>query len=223
MSAIRKRSSAAASLGARKLKYAKKSKLGPPDLRLVRKVINEGREVKFADTVYNGVAVGWNGMTIATLTAITLGTTDQTRVGDKIKCYSMKMQYYLAASGSAYVTSARVLVVQVNQLNSGLSYSQILESAYLGTLNAPNAQYANDYKDNFKVLYDRTHMLQYVPAAGNAIVGATVRINKFPMGPVKYVAGGSNHYNGIYVLAISSEQTATPNFYGTFRLKYTDA
>jgi len=223
MQQAKKRSSAAASLQARKDKYSKKSKLTQPDIRLVRKVINEGREVKFADTVYNAVAVGWNGMTIATLSAITTGTTDQTRVGDKIKPYSVKMQYYIAASGSAYVTSCRVLVVQINQLNTGLTYSQVLESAYLGTLNAPNAQYANDYKDNFKVLYDKTHMLQYVPAAGNAIVGATVRINKFPLGPIKYVAGGSSHYNGIYVFAVSSEQTATPNFYGTMRLKYTDA
>lgn len=193
--------------------------------RIVRKQINRNLETKFLCT--QSVAVGVNTTpNFTTILVPALGNTENERIGDTITLKSLYYNYSVQYEDSTNVF--RIIIFQWMQdssLNAPIVNS-ILEQSSATTQDYVYSPYSMNNAQNYRILYDRTHLVQQ---QGTQIVHRKGYITKFPNRKIVFTnaSGGSvsNIKRGqIYVLTMSDSSVAPhPDWNATFKLNYTDA
>lgn len=189
--------------------------------RFVNKKIKKEIETKFLD-YYNTGTFDWLGSAYFALTSIPQGTTDSTRIGDKISLRGLYLRYNLSCADATNI--CRVIVFQYfgNTTLHSPAVNEFLQSAYIGTGYAPFSPYTFDYRNQFGILYDRTHHLNLTD---HNTVGVQKKIRiKYAKHDITFTAATTAGSNQIFIVFISDSGVAThPGYRFLSRLYYDDS
>lgn len=118
------------------------------------------RELKFQDVSAVATAMTWNG-TIVNLFAPAQGSSDNQRLGDKV---AVERVYFRINGGmtGAGANQVRVMIIRDKTNSIGTTVNRVLDNAALGTANAAQAPYEEDFRKNYEVYYDKTFMVDNV-------------------------------------------------------------
>lgn len=168
-----------------------------------------------------GQTANWAGLTSidSLLSNIVVGTGDfNQRIGDKITITGCRLKYRFNIPSANQGALIRVIVFSVkknpdNIITMGSMPNLIMESTYMGTVQAPHAPYDHDNRASFIVHYDK------VKQFNQANVGQTTYVNwpvRFSLGKtgrkINFIAGtASMASNGLYALVLT-DQSATINY-----------
>lgn len=183
----------------------------------VKKLISKQQEHKYFETRNTG-AVDWAG-TIVDLSAVPQGDTDSTRDADTLMPTSLVINYIINLGDTT--NFFRVIVFRWHDKNTTPTVAQILQSNSSST-GGVISDYDHDYRQNFNVLYDKTHTL--VSGASNAVIIKNMIRLPLAKKAIQYVSGGTGGGEKLWALAISdSSAIAHPSWWYNFRLNYTDS
>lgn len=189
--------------------------------RYVRKLLAKQAETKYFELGVTATGVDYAG-TLTNLTVVPQGTTDSTRIGDKLVIRGLNIKYEVIAADSTQMV--RVMLFQWHPNTQLLSpiMSDILVSTTLSTTNAPLANNVWDYQNQYTVLYDRVHRLDSLEKASD-IVRKNINLRYAKKTIVFYAAttAASEH---IYMLVVSDSSAAPhPTIQYQTRLTYDDS
>lgn len=155
----------------RKRKKAKPGDLAKPSKLQVRRMIKTSIGRKLEEKSY---LVDASKSTVETYSSNSVmtdvfdpvqGTSDQTRIGDKVRLKRIEMTYVLTANASATDDHfVRVILFQwkLDSAARDPDDVDILQSiaTYATGYRVPSALINYDYRNNFNILYDRMHLVQ---------------------------------------------------------------
>lgn len=193
--------------------------------KFVVKQIRKDIETKFYDRTVTVLgtpdAVPSTG-TPYVLTTPAQGTTDQNRVGDKVRVRGLHVKGQFAIGDVNQ--SIRLIIMQYKQATNlhAAAVTELLQSAYVGTTAAPYAPFAHDYKHIYTPLYDRTW---YMDSVAQPVVNFELRVPmKYVKREIAYQAASTDAINHIYLVAISdSTAVVHPTINFISRFFYDDA
>lgn len=193
--------------------------------KVAKQVYNANTEVKYHDRHDGSLPIS-DSPSLLNCSIIGQGTTDISRVGDKIVAVSAQLRYILRQPSSATQnTNCRIIYFQWFDFNNSPSYSDIISP--IGVPNADNilsAQYNHDKKSQYRILYDK--MIDLPPASQDNSVVNVVRTLKLREKKLEFLASGTAARWGIWCILISDYANAQPNkplFTHTLRLNFRDA
>ncbi len=172
-------------------------------------------EAKHHDLDFNDVTIDYSGA-IQSLAAISVGTSDITRIGDSLRMLSISLNFVLTLGTTPNVV--RLMVIRYYNKPTAPVVSDIL--ALTGNTRAPFSPFSHDNVGNFEVLWDHMVMLDgYRPTK-------TVRkvITCNPNYRVQYNSGGTVPIKNFYGLLTISDDGAVayPLVRGGMRMNYID-
>lgn len=187
--------------------------------KMVKRVIDSRLETKYVDLDIGGTAStsGIHFVNFNSPTAITQGTGNNQRIGNRIKLLGFR--YQIEANAGDNFNVCRLMFLH-RFSGASLGANPVAITALLGPVNT----------DAFRVLRDYLTELRYVPV--NGAVDASVPQSKFYKGYIKfpkiieYTPGASDPTRGGMVgLQFHSDSTLAPNpgIGGYVRLYYKDA
>lgn len=171
------------------------------------------------------------------LTQVTQGTTDTSRIGDKIHIHSIEIRHRTYLKMNAPPTSdgqnqciVRMILFQWKD-DSVPTETDILEP--IGGNIYTISPYNHDRKVKRKVLFDRTFVIsaQISATAGHeyavrdqVMIKKYISLKKLPGEgiTVNYQAASTNGVNKIYMIYFTDTTPPTLNVSGTIRLNFTD-
>lgn len=190
-----------------KKRYRKRvTRSGKSFTRKVQTVIRKTAEKKYV--AFNSSAAGIDtGGLILRFTEVPQGDTDVTRDGDQLTIRSLQFNYVLTLADTTNVM--RVILFQ--WFDSTQSVQPIPSNILIDTAigRAVASPYSHDYRYQFKILYDKTHVLD----SNTPVINRRVFLKRFPFKhkKIQYVgASSTNHNNGLFALVIS-DSAVGPN------------
>jgi len=192
--------------------------------RQVRDMMRAEIEVKAFDTTTNSFTVSTAG-SVAKLTTVTQGVTRQTRVGDRLKKKQLAFKYSVQVGATGLIAAAdqyntvRVIIFMWTQ-DDGLAAPVVANILTTTPTNKSLAMYNYDTDHDYKILYDRSHVVYNTPLWNGAAVqwnhgdGGTFcndRVMTIDLkGDIEFDADSSFGTGHIYALFISDSAFA-PN------------
>lgn len=186
--------------------------------KYVRSYINKQSEKKYFDISRSTDTIDYSGR-LDRLTGISQGTTDLTRVGDKIRLTSMRVSY--SAELADTTNYIRFIIFQWYPTSNLLAPTVNYILSLPGSILSPQSPFVHDYKNQYTILYDKTHVLtQDYP---NIIRKFWLRM-KFVKKQIAFEAGTQEGSNHLYLLRISDSSAAShPTSNILTRVNYTDS
>lgn len=174
---------------------------------MVRKGVIQLAEKKFHNWAHFG-NVGADGLECYQLNAIAVGTSDSTRIGDRIHPISLEVNLTTevgAAAGITYPGTIRMVVIKVNENKAAVpTYSEVFNSAYATGIWAASAPRNMDKKSKYQILAD----VQYECGYGSKASQFNKLYITKGLSDCQYVAGSSTSgINNLYVMLISSNNS----------------
>jgi len=171
-----------------------------------------------SETKHSSIAISTEINTTATITHLSnigQGTTEITRIGDKITPVSMTIKYCLenANIGSQKPSCSRIMIVRSR-----------LPDRFLVAADCPSLLGKSNYNRIF-VLYDKLLSVTGNAGAGPQSIVRKVFIKKKRFLRLTYQAGGNIDLNGLYFYRIGEFAPASadaPDFKGEFDLSFKD-
>lgn len=182
------------------------------------KVIREQGEEKFHDVLRAFTGLSYAGF-IEDLTAISQGTADSNRIGDKLTPKRMEIRLNVP---DALAGTFRFIIFRWKATSVPIP-GDILKPAHVNTQYAPLAPYFHDQRSQFNILYDSGVLSQ-----GSVNASKTFTFNKsmkMANKDVKYTAAGTAGSGKIYLLSINDGDpliSSPPQLSYIVRLTYTD-
>lgn len=166
----------------------------------------------------NTVNVTFSGSTYP-LIDVPQGDTDSQRGGDALSLISLEVNYGIYAS--TQTNAVRVIVYQwLPALTAGSPPSATSLLLTTGSALSPFSPYSVDQHQQFHILYDETHSVSvYEPLRLGQI-----KLKKFPMKSVQFVAGTASGSSKLFLLVISDDGVAAyPTFSFVSKAYFIDA
>ena len=187
--------------------------------RIVKRELNRRVEWKHFVISDNARSIT-NTATIFSLTDVPQGSTDITRIGDKLNATTLDFRWSIqsAASGNT-VQRCRLLVFQWNNDTDPTQTDIILVVAGLET----KAPYNTDRSAMYKIMYDKTVTVGEPATGWQLSTGLFRRKIKIPNKNVTYQAGSTTGQNKIWFLAISESSSNSPVLDLVSRLNFSDS
>lgn len=185
----------------------------------LRRALATKTELKFFDTNPSATSIT-TAAVIFSLSDVTQGVTDNTRVGDTLlpKRLYIKMNF-VGADVPANIMRVVIFRWNMSTVSDVPGLSEILESTAQPVL----APFAQDNRQRFTMLYDRTWVLNPNAASQtNSIVA--MKTLKLAKKPIQFNAGTVDGMFKIYALFVSDSGAIThPTVAFSSRLNYTDS
>ncbi len=201
----------------RKRRAKRKGKVPSSFKRYVKEQINEDLTAKFHDR-FVSISPNWNGV-FEDLSAVGIGTSDTTRIGDDIRPTHLSLHYAVTGQGST-INLVRVIILQTRcRATAPPPTVDLIELTRQGDPKTPMSQFFFDGRGQYKVLHDKLHTLS---ANGNNNSVHRVSISKFAYKKIQFYAGSPiDKDHGIYFYAFSDVNASIPSVRITSRLHYT--
>lgn len=230
--------------------YAKKNKKTKPKSTFalvkneIKSILNKDREIKWfaLGLVYGPTYAGYDTWTHLTAVPQSAGaSTDSSRIGDQIEIKSihikMSMFNNVGNIGSAanFNNFIRVICVQYNESDGSPTTAEMLLNGGGTALKGSYSHFNVDYRHDYHVLYDKTIMLVGnvpIAAATNPVVPANyshfLQFNiplKRAKKQVRFLGGGTNSNDGIWMIVLGGAGTTTnnPQYQFDSMLRFTDS
>jgi len=220
----------------RSIKYKSKK----PSRLFSRKVLEKAAEKKYIITEITNLALDQTATanaTIFSLTTVPAGQTDTSRIGDQVTIRSLEFNYSINQElpGTSHLFAyCRIILFQWFENDA---YDTVTLDKILATVPSPAyrylAPYAHDFRYQFRILYDKTHIMVNTSAAtgftNNSYTPSVhVMLTQFPKNRIQYVAASSTGVNNIYCLALGTaaqgDATNTkPKFQFECKFNFSDA
>lgn len=191
---------------------------------ITRGLLRNEVEVKAFDTTTNSFTVSTAG-SVAKLTTVTQGATQVTRVGDRLKKKRLDFKYSIQVGATGLIAAAdqyntvRVIIFEWH-MDDGLAAPVVANVLTTTPTNKSLAMYNYDTDHDYRILYDRSHVVYNTPIWN----GAAVQWNHGPdgtfcnervqtlelKGDIEFDAGSSFGTGHLYALFISDSAFA-PN------------
>lgn len=164
--------------------------------------------------------------TIASLTDIPQGDTDNARDGDALKLKSLMCVFNVNANTGAVRNIIRIIIFQWKPNDSTApTAGQLLLTGASGSVDT-TSQYSHDNRQLFNILSD-----WYFPVGGSTTVPDTVQVRTFKRKifgrkmrkNVQFSAAGTTGTNKLYILYIADTVANNPVINGTFLTRFTDS
>jgi hypothetical protein len=191
---------------------------------IARGMIAAEVETKAFDTTSNSFTVSTAG-SVLKLTTVTQGATQVTRVGDRLKKKLLSFKYSIQVGATGLIAAAdqyntvRVIIFQWH-MDDGLAAPVVANILTSTPTNKSLAMYNYDTDHDYKILYDRSHVVYNTPIWNGAAVqwnhgdGGTFCNDKVQnialKGDIEFDAGSSFGTGHLYALFISDSAFA-PN------------
>lgn len=178
--------------------------------------MNKARELKFLDLSGNSVDIDELGIGV-TLNDSTKGTTQTTRVGNKIYNSSIQIRGSFFLNG---LTSTTIRFIIIRDKPNITGVANVLQNYGGTTFSVPISPYVRDNKLDYKVIYDKTYYMSNVKAL---LVG--FKIKKKLKFLTQYDDTDTIQHNSIKLLAysaIASGAGTKPKIFYTSRIYFTD-
>lgn len=186
--------------------------------KYVKKQISKDIETKYFDIQRPSDDIDYSGR-IDRLTGVSQGTTDSTRIGDKLTMRSLRISYEATVADSTNMV--RFIIVQWFPNSTLLAPTSSYVLSTIGSALAPQSPYIHDYKNQFNVLYDKVHILS---TDYPRIVRKFWLKMKWAKKVINFSAGTSEGSNHLYMIRISDSSAVThPTSNILTRLNYDDA
>lgn len=201
-------------------KYRKNSKLATK--AYVKRIIARQIEDKYLDTNETPTNLIEGVGFIERITSISQGTTDVTRIGDSVMLKNITIWFQVTGPDTSNMV--RVIVFQWHSNTNFVAptIGDVLQYFAIGDNREIMSPYVFDYKDQFRVLYDKFIGLDAVSNyqyATRIIIPAKKLTRR-----MQFVGAGLNASNHVYILAVSdSTGVAHPGFTFLSRVVYEDA
>jgi hypothetical protein len=184
---------------------------------LVKNLKSPSSTGKYFDTVVSASPVDYSGSVWA-LTQVTAGTTDTTRIGDKI--IPKKLQIRINCLQGDVTNDIRIIIFRwkVHTTFASPSISgTILQN--VSTVDAPRSAYYHDFEPAFDVLYDKRFTLNTYDPVKDLDLEFKLPESK----PIQMVAAGTNGINHLYMGIVSdSGAVVHPTLYYYSRVDFVD-
>jgi hypothetical protein len=194
-------------------------------------VIGRMAEKKYFDVSSAANNVTFNG-TIASLSDVTQGTTDITRVGDKLTMNSVELKFF-AVPGTATLYSVVRLVVFLWRDDTTPTVNDLMQAG-AGTSMLPLSPLDHDDRAKRKILYDKYFTMTYDNYGANQYGANAIKVFKTFMDlkkwnlrdrTVSYFAGGTAGFNKIWIFygstnGTGANQPVSLSYYS--RINFTD-
>ena len=170
------------------------------------RILNRISENKYKDVIQAYTVVDYNG-TIWDLTPVSQGTADTERIGDSYLPTSIEIRGQV--HGADATNSIRIILFRWNQDNNATGDpvpSNILQSTFTGTTEAPFAPLYHDKMPNFTVFHDERIALAGDVSNSKYVVDFEVK-RKIQTKPVQITASGVNGTYKLWLLVISDSGT----------------
>lgn len=188
---------------------------------VIRNVINKSSEVKYHDTELNA-SIDDAGI-IYTLSDLSQGQTDLTRIGDQQNPLRFVWKGQIVAGDSTNVVRVMLIQNKSGELAHAAStdVTKILSSNYVGGVNAPYSPLHHDYRRQYTVLYNKTFYVDTYNPIRRVTINKDLSKRKLK---VHYDNGGTTQVSGAYYLLMISDSSSIshPSFTGVGRLYYND-
>jgi len=190
----------------------------PVTKKQVEQMIRGEQEIKFLDVV-NSISISYGG-TVVSLSDLGQGSTNITRIGNKITPRSLQWRMTLTCADSYNIV--RFIVFRWNQRFSldPPDTSDILQ--LVNSTNAVNAPYTFDERAAFKIIHDETITMVLSTSRNTFYVQGDLRLKQKE---IDYFGSSTTDVmNGYYCMFISDSSVTThpaANYY--FRLQYADS
>lgn len=183
-------------------RFVRKRKVSPVATKqYVKKLVRKEVETKYYDdyTSWSGTAIDWTG-SLVRLTTIAQGTTDITRVGDKLTLRAVRIKLNFVAADATQCMRLIVFQWYPNTTLVTPTTANILN--VVGSPQGVNSMYIHDYDNQFKVLYDRR--IAMVLGQNNDYKAISINVPlKFAKKTINFTAASTAGSNHIYIMAIS--------------------
>jgi len=205
-------------------KRAKTSGSAPVTRQEVQRLIQRNTELKYQNSITANTGLSTTA-TMYQITNIAQGTTDVTRVGDRLKLVKSYMRGVVYCGDVSNIV--RFIIFQWFPNSTPVAVDILLpgsSGAYDWT-----SQYNHDLRQEFKVLYDKTWTLVGNGSAATApYTSAYQACFQATLKPrhteLQYSGGGTTGTNQIWWMALSDSSAPThPTIEFTFKTMYTDA
>lgn len=184
--------------------------------RIAKNIISRSSETKHYDAQDEGRTVS-STMYIGSITNIAQGDSDTNRDGDQLLLKNIRVKYLLR--GADTTNAVRVMFVQYYCADVPV-VSDILQDNNPGDREL-TSMYHSDARPSFKVLYDRTHVLN--TTGSNATVYKQINLHNFGRKKIQYQGGTTTGRGEVYVFLLSdSVATAHPTFSAQYRVAFKD-
>lgn len=206
-------------------------KLSKLQKKQVKTMVKGIQQLKYFNYFNVGQLIDWAGAVVK-LSSPIQGQGDTQRIGDTIKCTSLNLSYSIAnpsAGTTAPASLEQIVRVIVFRWLPQDSTAPILGDVMNTTLSqyAVFTQYNDDKRDQFEVLYDKSHKVSSYQNgfAGSSLVAQHyIKCNK----KIEYTTGTTNGTGNIYMLYVSDQNSGIPSgekalmsYYST--LRYTNS
>lgn len=212
----------AATVGLDYQQKAKRARLNPAVKSqisyAVRRTLAKREEVKVHDySIATGID---NAGTVFPLSAVLQGQTQATRIGIQLNPKDLDMRFILTHGDASNIM--RLVVFQFHNDDQTFTpgASTILDPTAVTAGNGVMAPYNNQNKDEFRVLMDRTYVLE----AGAGLVKKCYTTLRQRMRKIDYNGTATHGAENLYLLVISDSAAVThPTITGESRLHFTDS
>lgn len=204
----------------RNFRRSSRSTRGVATKQYVKKQIHKLSETKYFDALFSA-NVDSTG-TVADMTNIPQGTTDSTRIGDKITLRGSILRLKISVSDA--FNFIRVILFQwyPNTLLSVPTVGTILFDTTTAD-RAITSPYVHDYQNQFKVISDKVY--RGVLDDSNMIAFRVMKpYMKYVKKTINFSAASVNGSNKLYMMAISDSGAIThPAVFAYWRIYYDDS
>lgn len=195
----------------RKNSNFRKSRVGKTVKRYVRRAINGHIETKFKTSAVDNMLSrpNYNQDAVTNITWPSQGTTDTTRIGDKIRVINIKLWFEWSQAVNNDITRLRLIIVQGKNYN-WTATDAILDNNYNGEESIIFAPYVQDLKAEYTVLHDKVYTINDTDIS-RAITDPSPKyfqvVNFRPKSKViKFLSGSATAVvNDIYVMWVSDK------------------
>lgn len=209
----------------KKLVVSVPPKLNDRQINQVKRLVTRRAELKYHSRTWNGQTFGvGNNYFLDDLTNVAAGTTDTTRIGDKIQLSRIEYQMSLFPLTATSTHTVRVIFFQYkpNDAAQLTSIDGIVDNGATGVID-PWSPYDHDFKTDYTIISDRTYQLN--PNQSTIISLGLKKLNvKKVRHDITFDAGATFGGNHIYVAFITNSPIAAPpSVYGRARIYFRDS
>lgn len=189
--------------------------------KFVKQQIHKQIETKYFSVPFATGQVTVTG-TFGSLHNIPQGTTDVTRVGDKLNLRSIYLSYDAIAGIQS--CNLRVLVVQWKPIDSFYPITGPSDFFYNTNASAVTiSPYVHDYQTSYTVIYDRTHKL-IINTESDSVIVKNKRLKiKWAKKQLNYLSATTDGAYKFYIMFVSNTTTDNPSVTWSARTYYDDA
>lgn len=197
-------------------------KLNKRQVRQVKSIVTRNEEIKIKDTLQSSTSATSTAAFTNPIPAVSQGTGESQRIGDKIRLKSLHVKCTLAGADATNVVRLVWFQWIPNTASQTPNAGSLLQDTAVPWLSPINE--TNQNAGLFRIISDNLYQLTTSGSNQGLVVHKNFYGRKLPRKNLEYNPGATTGFNQIYCMYASDSVAAThPSFAFYTRLRYSDS